>query len=196
MPLAPPAVEKLLKGTTTKRTERPGAALPSAKKQALVTAAPAVAKAAPPVSAKAKPTQPTKAVVPAATAVAPAAVAKAVPPVTKVAPKPAVRTLQGGLQVQDARDGKGAAVTRGKRVNVKYMGTLTNGKKFDAGSIQFRLGGGEVIKGWDVGVAGMKVGGKRLLTIPPELAYGRRGAPPSIPPNATLKFEVELLNYR
>merc|ERR1712087_1063108 len=101
-----------------------------------------------------------------------------------------------GLKAQDVRAGKGATVTRGKRVNVKYVGTLTNGKRFDSGTITFRLGGGEVIKGWDLGVAGMQVGGKRKLIIPPALAYGPRGAPPTIPGNATLNFDVELLNFR
>ena len=90
--------------------------------------------------------------------------------------------------------GKGPAAASGDVVKVHYVGKLAKtGKKFDAGKIAFRLGGGEVIKGWDLGVAGMKVGGKRKLRIPPELAYGRRGAPPDIPANATLLFDVELL---
>jgi len=109
------------------------------------------------------------------------------------AAKPATRKLPNGLEVTDLTVGKGKQADRGLKVNVKYSGTLTNGKRFDAGKIAFRLGGGEVIKGWDLGVAGMKVGGKRKLRIPPELAYGRRGAPPDIPANATLLFDVELL---
>ena len=75
---------------------------------------------------------------------------------------------------------------------VKYCGKLLSGKQFDAGDITFRLGAGEVIKGWDLGVAGMRVGAKRKLRIPPHLAYGKRGAPPTIPGNATLLFDVEL----
>jgi FKBP-type peptidyl-prolyl cis-trans isomerase len=86
----------------------------------------------------------------------------------------------------------GAIATNGRKVNVKYNGTLTNGRKFDAGIIGFKLGLGEVIKGWDLGVVGMRVGGKRKLRIPAHLGYGKRGAPPSIPPNATLLFDVEL----
>merc|ERR1740124_1932930 len=109
------------------------------------------------------------------------------------AAKPATRKLPNGVEVTDVTVGKGKQADRGLKVNVKYAGTLTNGKRFDAGKIAFRLGGGEVIKGWDVGVAGMKVGGKRQLRIPPDMAYGRRGAPPDIPANATLLFDVELL---
>ena len=109
------------------------------------------------------------------------------------AAKPATRKLPNGVEVTDLTVGKGKQADRGLKVNVKYAGTLTNGKRFDAGKIAFRLGGGAVIKGWDVGVAGMKVGGKRQLRIPPDMAYGRRGAPPDIPANATLLFDVELL---
>jgi FKBP-type peptidyl-prolyl cis-trans isomerase len=102
------------------------------------------------------------------------------------------------LQIETLKDGTGAEAVSGKRVSVHYVGTLTNGSKFDSSRdhgepFSFRLGKGEVIKGWDQGVAGMKVGGIRKLTIPPELAYGDRGYPPVIPPKATLVFEVELL---
>ena len=88
-----------------------------------------------------------------------------------------------------------------QRVSVHYTGWTTDGKKFDSSKDRgqafiFSLGGGEVIRGWDEGVAGMKVGGKRKLTIPPELGYGTRGAGGVIPPNATLVFEVELLGVR
>jgi len=102
------------------------------------------------------------------------------------------------LIIEEVVVGTGAEAVSGKRVTVHYRGTLTNGTKFDASydrnqPFAFTLGAGEVIKGWDQGVAGMKVGGKRKLTIPSELGYGSRGAGGAIPPNATLVFEVELL---
>jgi FKBP-type peptidyl-prolyl cis-trans isomerase FkpA len=102
------------------------------------------------------------------------------------------------LQIEDLRVGTGVEATSGKSVTVHYVGTLTNGEKFDSSrdrgqGFSFRLGAGQVIKGWDQGVAGMKIGGLRKLTIPHELAYGDRGFPPVIPGKATLVFEVELL---
>jgi FKBP-type peptidyl-prolyl cis-trans isomerase len=102
------------------------------------------------------------------------------------------------LQIEDLRPGTGAEALAGKTVTVHYVGTLTNGSKFDSSrdrgqGFTFKLGAGQVIKGWDQGVAGMKVGQLRKLTIPSELAYGARGFPPVIPPNSTLVFEVELL---
>jgi FKBP-type peptidyl-prolyl cis-trans isomerase len=95
--------------------------------------------------------------------------------------------------------GTGATAVAGKPVKVHYTGWLTDGKKFDSSvdrgqPFGFTLGAGQVIKGWDEGVAGMKVGGKRQLRIPPELGYGSRGAGSVIPPNATLIFDVELLD--
>ena len=105
----------------------------------------------------------------------------------------AVRRLPSGVEVQDISGGAGAVAAKGKKVKVKYVGNLTNGKMFDSGTITFKLGAGEVIPGWDKGLEGMKVGGKRKLKIPPQLAYGKRGAPPTIPPNATLLFDCTLM---
>lgn len=106
--------------------------------------------------------------------------------------------LPDGLEYWDIKEGTGAAAKAGDKVKVHYTGWLTSGKKFDSSvdrgePFQFALGAGQVIKGWDEGVAGMKVGGKRQLRIPPELGYGSRGAGGVIPPNATLIFDVELL---
>lgn len=103
------------------------------------------------------------------------------------------------LQVEDIIVGTGTEAKAGQNVKVHYTGTLENGKKFDSSvdrgqPFQFTLGVGQVIKGWDEGVQGMKVGGKRKLTIPAEMGYGARGAGGVIPPNATLIFEVELLD--
>ena len=102
------------------------------------------------------------------------------------------------LQIEDLQVGTGEEAKAGRPVTVHYRGTLTNGTKFDASydrgePLTFVLGSGQVIKGWDQGVAGMKVGGKRKLTIPPALGYGSRGFPGAIPPNSTLVFEVELV---
>lgn len=102
------------------------------------------------------------------------------------------------LIILDERVGTGAEAVAGKKVTVNYAGTLTDGTKFDSSydrgtPFSFNLGAGEVIAGWDQGVAGMKVGGKRKLTIPSTLAYGPQGIPGAIPGGATLVFEVELL---
>ena len=100
-------------------------------------------------------------------------------------------------KIEELAAGKGPEAVRGKTVQVHYTGWLSDGTKFDSSvggePFSFTLGAGEVIEGWDRGVAGMKVGGRRKLTLAPELGYGARGAPPAIPPNATLVFEVELL---
>jgi FKBP-type peptidyl-prolyl cis-trans isomerase FkpA len=108
-------------------------------------------------------------------------------------------TTESGLKYEDLTEGTGAEAKAGQTVSVHYTGWLTDGQKFDSSKdrndpFAFVLGGGMVIKGWDEGVQGMKVGGVRKLTIPPQLGYGVRGAGGVIPPNATLVFEVELLD--
>jgi FKBP-type peptidyl-prolyl cis-trans isomerase len=107
-------------------------------------------------------------------------------------------TTASGLQYEDTQVGSGPEAATGKSVEVHYTGTLADGTKFDSSHdrkkpFSFRLGAGQVIKGWDEGVAGMKVGGTRRLVIPGDLAYGPRGYPGAIPPNAQLTFVVELL---
>jgi FKBP-type peptidyl-prolyl cis-trans isomerase len=124
----------------------------------------------------------------AAQAAAPAAPAKTTGKGTKTA---------SGLQYWDLKKGTGAVAKAGSTVKVHYTGWLTDGKKFDSSldrnePFEFKLGAGMVIRGWDEGVAGMKVGGKRQLRIPPDLGYGAAGAGP-IPPSSTLVFDVELL---
>jgi FKBP-type peptidyl-prolyl cis-trans isomerase len=118
---------------------------------------------------------------------------------TKVSGKPV--TTASGLKYWDIKPGTGATAQAGKKVKVHYSGWLADGKKFDSSvdrgePFEFGLGRGMVIKGWDEGVAGMKVGGKRQLQIPPDLGYGARGAGGVIPPNATLIFDVELLDVK
>ena len=107
-------------------------------------------------------------------------------------------TTPSGLVIDDIEVGTGDTAVKGKMVSVHYTGWLTDGRKFDSSKdrndpFNFPLGAGHVIRGWDEGVAGMRVGGTRRLVIPPELGYGARGAGGVIPPNATLLFEVDLL---
>jgi FKBP-type peptidyl-prolyl cis-trans isomerase len=109
-------------------------------------------------------------------------------------------TRPSGLQLRDDKVGDGQEAKAGDHVSVHYTGTLTDGKKFDSSRdrgqpFQFALGAGQVIRGWDEGVAGMKVGGRRTLVIPPGMGYGARPVGP-IPPNSTLVFDVELLGIR
>jgi peptidylprolyl isomerase len=112
------------------------------------------------------------------------------------------KSTSSGLQYWDLKEGTGTTASTGKTVSVHYTGWLAkDGKKFDSSvdrgqPFMFQLGAGQVIKGWDEGVAGMKIGGKRQLRIPPELGYGARGAGGVIPPNATLIFDVELLGVK
>lgn len=114
-----------------------------------------------------------------------------------------LKRLSGGgeLESEDLVVGDGAEAVPGRKVSVHYTGWLTDGTKFDsshsrARAFEFVLGAGQVIQGWDDGVEGMKVGGKRKLSIPARLGYGRRGSPPTIPGGATLIFEVELVAIR
>lgn len=142
---------------------------------------------------------------------APVATTAAVAPVTVPAPTPApvpaptqeakVHTLPSGLVYEDLVVGEGQVAEAGHSATVHYTGWLTDGTKFDSSldrgdPFQFSLGAGQVIRGWDEGVQGMHIGGKRKLTIPSDLGYGSRGAGGVIPPNATLVFEVELLGLK
>lgn len=105
-----------------------------------------------------------------------------------------------GLQYWDIKVGTGQEAKKGDHVQVHYTGWLTNGKKFDSSvggkPFEFRIGNGDVIKGWEEGVTGMKVGGKRQLRIPADLAYGKDGYPGAIPPNATLIFDIQLIGIK
>ncbi len=109
------------------------------------------------------------------------------------------KITDSGLKYEDLIEGEGVVAMAGHSVSVHYTGWLTDGKKFDSSldrnqPFSFKLAKGMVIRGWDEGVQGMKIGGKRKLTIPPQLGYGSKGAGGVIPPNATLVFDVELLS--
>jgi len=115
--------------------------------------------------------------------------------------EPKIVKTDSGLKYQDLKVGTGDEAKKGDTVEVHYTGWLTNGKKFDSSldrkePFEFKLGAGMVIKGWDEGVQGIKVGGKRKLIIPSELGYGKRGAGKDIPPDSELIFEVELLKVK
>ncbi|OGE33554.1 peptidylprolyl isomerase [Candidatus Daviesbacteria bacterium RIFCSPLOWO2_02_FULL_41_8] len=119
-------------------------------------------------------------------------------PITQASPS---ATSSAELKIEDIKEGTGSAVKSGDIITIHYSGTLLNGTKFDSSydrgqPFQTQIGVGQVIKGWDQGLIGMKVGGKRKLTIPPDLAYGERGAGAVIPPNATLIFDLELLDIK
>jgi FKBP-type peptidyl-prolyl cis-trans isomerase FkpA len=111
------------------------------------------------------------------------------------------KAMAGGLKMQDIHVGDGAVAEKGMTASMHYTGWLPDGTKFDSSHdrgtpFPFTIGTGGVIKGWDEGVPGMRVGGKRRLTIPPDMAYGERGYPPVIPPNSTLVFDVELVGLK
>ena len=115
--------------------------------------------------------------------------------------EPQIKTMENGLKIEDIKIGNGAEAKAGVTITVNYLGTLLNGVKFDSSydrgqPFSFLLGARQVIPGWDEGLLGMKVGGKRKLTIPPSLAYGEKGVPGAIPANSTLVFEVELLGVK
>ena len=144
---------------------------------------------------KAETTPEPEAAKPAASTETPKPAAK---PKTAAPSKGKKKTVVPGLEIEELVVGSGTEAVAGNTVRVHYTGWLANGTKFDSSvdrgtPFEFPLGGGRVIQGWDKGVAGMKIGGKRKLTIAPELGYGARGAGGVIPPNATLVFEVELL---
>jgi FKBP-type peptidyl-prolyl cis-trans isomerase len=126
------------------------------------------------------------------------ATASAQPSGTSAAAPPGSAGAVTKLVKEDIKVGKGRAAARGDTVKVHYTGKLLDGTKFDSSRdrdapFEFKLGAGMVIQGWDRGVVGMKPGGVRKLTIPADLAYGKRGSPPKIPPNAPLEFEIELI---
>jgi FKBP-type peptidyl-prolyl cis-trans isomerase len=143
-------------------------------------------------------TEPAKAQAANSAAANPAPTETSVPATTTAAAPSASAAAVTKLVSEDIKLGKGSAAKTGDTVKVHYTGTLLNGSKFDSSRdrnepFEFKLGAGMVIKGWDEGVVGMKPGGKRKLTIPPDMAYGKSGHPPVIPPDSPLVFDIELL---
>jgi peptidylprolyl isomerase len=129
------------------------------------------------------------------------ATSPATEPAPAASPSASTRTTASGLQIVEVQVGSGTTAESGKTVAMHYTGRFPDGTEFDSSRnrgtpLEFVLGTGAVIKGWDEGIAGMKVGGKRKLTIPPALAYGERGYPGAIPPNSTLVFDVELMDVK
>jgi FKBP-type peptidyl-prolyl cis-trans isomerase len=123
------------------------------------------------------------------------------PPEPDSTPRVRPAAVKDEFKIEDVTPGTGAEAKEGSTVKVHYTGTLKNGTKFDSSldrkePFEFTIGKGMVIKGWDQGVVGMKVGGKRKLTIPHELGYGERGSPPKIPGKATLLFDIELIEVK
>lgn len=121
--------------------------------------------------------------------------------IDKPIPVDSYRKSDSGLEYSDLKVGTGAAAAKGSQATVHYTGWLTTGKRFDSSAVKnkpftFTVGARKVIKGWDEGVEGMKVGGVRQLRVPAQLGYGQRGHPPRIPQNATLIFEIELLSVK
>ena len=145
-----------------------------------------------PLPVAAAPPPPAAEPAPGVAASPPAAAQKRAEAPGKAAPPPS-----DGIERTDLTVGTGPAARKGQRLRMHYTGRLTSGATFDSSvgrqPFTFTLGGGQVIRGWDEGIVGMRVGGKRRLVIPPDLAYGAAGVPPQIPPNSTLVFEVELL---
>ncbi|WP_156962153.1 FKBP-type peptidyl-prolyl cis-trans isomerase [Candidatus Paracaedibacter symbiosus] len=127
--------------------------------------------------------------------------AMATQPVNQEKATQGVKSMENGLKIEDVVVGTGDEAKKGNTVEVHYTGTLLDGTKFDSSkdrgeTFSFTVGQGRVIKGWDEGIPGMKVGGKRILTIPADMAYGSRGAGAIIKPNSPLKFEVELISIK
>ena len=181
-------------GVTIEELEEPKKKAAPAKKEPASKKRAAEEKAEPPAKKAAKEAPAKK---------EPAAVAKKEEPAASTPGKKEMkREFKNGMEIVNTTMGKpdGKQAKPGKRVSMKYIGKLPSGKVFDQtkgkDTFAFRLGVGEVIKGWDVGVDGMRVGDKRRLTIPPAMAYGKKGVKGAIPPNSTLVFDVELVNVQ